>query len=256
MRPSLKPMFFSSSSASVRRFLALCVGGSLLVGATVGCGGGGKLASPDASRVAERVIPNVQRTGAHPDSLRRLAIVEEADRIRFDLADSYQRMHEDWSSKFQFTGVQRTPSRPLTYATLWSKELSLTALEAEERVSTLPKAKAQARLKQARADYRKALQIDVYWFTGPDGSSITGPGARVRLHDGQGNSYEPSREQDSPLRTASILGRNSLLYRRNIFHFRRQVDGRDLLEDVDELRLTVNPTGGPEVEFRWSWEDR
>lgn len=253
------PMFISplsSSSVSLFRSLFLVIAGSFLFGATVGCGGGNRLASPDVSRTAERTIPNVQRTEAHPDSLRRLSIVEDADRMRFVLADSYQRMHEAWSSKFQFTGAQRTPSDPLTYATLWSKELSLTALEAEERVSTLPKEKAKARIKQAREDYRKALQIDVYWFTGPDGSSITGPGARVRLVDGEGNSYEPSREEDSPLRDASILGRNFLLYRRNIFHFQRQRDGRDILDGVDELRLRVNPTGGPEVEFRWSWEGR
>jgi len=249
-------MSIRSSSASVSRSLLLCVVGSLLLGATVGCGGGNRLASPNVSTVAERVIPNMRRTEAHPDSLRRLSIVEADDRIRFELADSYQRMHEAWSSKFQFATARRTPRRPLTYATLWSKELSLTALEAEERVSTLPKEKARARIEKARTEYREALQIDVYWFTGPDGSSITGPGARVRLHDGQGNSYEPSRERDGPLRSAFILGRNSLLYRRNIFHFQRQVDGRDILRDVERLRLTVSPTGGSMVEFQWSWENR
>ena len=247
---------FNWPSASLFCPLVLAIAGGFLVGTGVGCSGGDKLASPDIGRTAARMIPNLRKTGGHPDSLRRLTVIENADRMRFELADSYQRMHEAWSSKFQFTGAQRTPSDPLTYATLWSKELSLTALEAEERVTTLPVETAQARIKQARAEYRKALQIDVYWFTGPDGSSITGPGARVRLQDGQGNSYAPSREDDSPLRDASILGRNSLLYRRTIFHFQRQQDGRDILEGVDEIHLTVNPTGGPKVRFRWSWEGR
>ena len=252
-------MLFQSScslSAAVYRFLILLVPGSLLAGAMAGCGGTDELASPRVSDLAERRLPGERRTEAHPDSLRRLSIVEDDNRVRFELTDSYQRMHELWSSKFQFTSARRTPIRPLTYATLWSKELSLTALESELGVSTLPKEKAQARIKQARKEYREALQIDVYWFTGPDGTSITGPGARVRLHDGEGNDYEPIRETDSPLRDAFILGGNSVLYRRNIFHFQRQVDGRDILEDVDELRLRVDPTGAPTVEFRWSWENR
>lgn len=146
--------------------------------------------------------------------------------------------------------------RPLTYATLWSKELSLAALEAEEGTSSLSKKKALARIEEQRQQYRKTLQIDVYWFSGPDGTAITGPGARVRFEDGQSNSYQPVREENGPLRDASVFGGHSALYRRNIFDFKRQVDGRDILEGVNELRLTVSPTGGPIVEFRWSWKDR
>lgn len=245
----------SSSSSPVSRLISLLTVAAFLFGATVGCGGTNKLASPDVTSIAERTLPGIRYADAHPDSLQRLSIIEENDHVRFDLAESYQRMHENWSSKFQFATARRTPTRPLTYATLWSKDLSLTALEAEERVSTLPKEKALARIEKARKEYQKTLQVDVYWFTGPNGTSITGPGARVRLHDGQGNSYRPTREKDVPLRDAAILGRFSIFYRRNILYFERKRNDRDILEGVDELRLTVSPTGGPTVEFRWSWEE-
>lgn len=250
LRPSSPPL------PSVCRSVSLMTVAVVLLVTTLGCGGSNKLASPNVSSIAERALPGTRFVGAHPDSLQRLSIVEEENRVRFDITGSYQRMHEAWSSKFQFATARRTPSRPLTYATLWSKELSLTALEAEERVSTLPKEKALPRIDQAREEYQKTLQIDVYWFTGPDGTSIAGPGAQVRLHDGEGNSYRPARERDSPLRDAFILNRSSVLYRRNFFFFQRTQDGRDILEGIDELRLTVSPIGGPTVEFRWSWEER
>lgn len=245
----------SSSSLSVYRFVSLLIVAACLLVATVGCGGTNKLAPPDVTSIAERTLPGTRYTDAHPDSLRSLSITEESDHVRFDLAESYQRMHENWSSKFQFSSPRRNPTQPLTYATLWSKDLSLTALEVEERVSTLPKEKALARIEKAKEEYQKTLQIDVYWFTGPNGTPITGPGARVRLQDGQGNSYQPTREKDGPLRDAAILGRFSILYRRNIFYFDRMRKGRDILEGVDELRLSVSPTGGPNVEFNWSWEE-
>ena len=245
----------SSSRAPVYRFVSLLIAAGCLLVATAGCGGTDRLASPNVTSIAERTLPGTRYTDAHPDSLRDLSIVEGSDRVRFELRKSYQRMHENWSSKFQFATARRNPTRPLTYATLWSKDLSLTALEAEERVSSLPKEKALARIEKARKEYQKTLQIDVYWFTGPNGTSITGPGARVRLHDGQGNSYRPTREKDGPLRDAAILGRFDILYRRNIFYFDRVRKGRDILEGVDELRLRVSPTGGPNVEFNWSWEE-
>lgn len=227
----------------------------IFVGLIVGCGGSDNLYSRDVSDLAERSLPSVRQTH-HPDSLRRLSIVEESDRIRFELRESYQRMHEKWSSSFRFSTARRDPLRPLTYATLWSKELSLAALEAEEGISSLTKDEARSMIEKQEEAYQETLQIDVYWFSGPDGTPITGPSAQVRLRDGEGNSYRPVRDEHSPLRDAFILGRSTVLYRRNIFYFRREVEGRDILEGGDGLRLTVTPNAGDRVEFRWSWADR
>lgn len=226
---------------------------SLLWVAMSGCGGGDNLYLTDVSSIAERSLPSIQNTRAHPDSLRRLSVVEEENRIRLELDESYQRMHQKWSSSFRFPSARREISRPLTYATLWSKELSLASLEPDEGLSSLSIDQARSRLQTAREEYRETLQIDVYWFSGPDGTPITGPSAHVRLRDGQGNSYRPVRSNHGPLRNASILGRSSVLYRRNIFYFDRVVDGQDILDGVEELRLRVSPTTAPDVEFGWRW---
>lgn len=219
-----------------------------------GCSGGGNLYSTDVGYLADRHLPRVRNTEVHPDSVRRLSIVENEERIRFKLEENYQQMHLAWSSSFQFASARREIRRPLTYATLWSKELSLAALEADQKISSLPKDKALDLLEKRRKEYQDVLQVDVYWFSGPDGSPITGPGARVQLRDGEGNSYDPVEEESGPLRQANLVGGNAALYRRNIFYFERDVDGRDLLEDVDELRLSVNPTGSVgSVQFQWRW---
>ena len=208
-------------------FLSVLIG--LLLTGLVGCSGGSNVYSRDVSDLAERSMPAVRRALAHPDSLRLLSIVEQESRLRFELKRSYQRMHEAWSSSFRFASARPDPARPLTYATLWSKELSLASLEPEESFSSLPKDKARALIDQMTNNYEKTLQIDVYWFSGPDGRPITGPSATVRLRDGEGNSYRPTREENGPLREAFILGTSSVLYRRNIFYFRRQLNERDIL---------------------------
>lgn len=229
---------------------------AVLLVAAVGCSGGDNLYSWDVGALAERSLPAERRTETHPDSLQRLSIVEEENQIRFELEESYQQMHVAWSSSFQFATARRDPPRPLTYATLWSKELSLAALQAEQGLSSFSKEQALSMIEKQQKEYRKTLQIDVYWFSGPDATAITGPGARVRLRDDQGHTYHPVRDDNGPLRHASIFAGQSVLYRRNIFYFQRQVDGRDILKNVDKLRLTVTPTGAPTVGFAWSWEDR
>lgn len=206
--------------------------------------------------MADLNFPRVRDTGTHPDSLRRLTVVEEEEQIRLVLDGSLEQIHRSWSSTFSFQSPDREIQDPLTYATLWSKELTLAALQAQQEIASLSKEEARKLLQQQESEYQKTLQIDVYWFSGPDGSPITGPGARVRLRDGAGNSYAPTDEEGGPLRSTTVAGGNTVLYRRNIFHFPRTVDGQDILEETRELNLRITPTGGPTIQFGWSWENR
>jgi len=238
----------------IRSFLS--VGLALLLVVASGCTGSRPSYSVDVGSLADSHLPRTRNTEVHPDSVRRLAITEEETGVRFELQESYEHVHRLWSSTFQFRSADREARRPLTYATLWSKELSLAALQADEAVMSLPKEEALRRIDEREREYEETIQIDVYWFSGPDGSSITGPGAQVELRDREGNRYRPAEEDDSPLREAFLLGGSTALYRRNIFYFDRMVDGRDLLAETDELTLRVAPTGGPPVEFGWSWASR
>jgi len=200
-------------------------------------------------------MPPSREVDAHPDSVRHLRIQEKKQRLQFQLDRDYESLQEYWSSTFRITTAARSVSQPLSFATLWSLELSLASLQAEMGVSTLTKDKAKEIIQERRASYQQELQIDVYWFSGFAGTSIAGPGAQVRLRDGEGNTYRPTRSDSSPLRDAFLAGGETALYRRNFFYFKRVVDGKDILKDINELQLIVTPTGAPEVRFEWTWED-
>lgn len=233
----------------------LGIAAALLLGGMLGCSGGGSVYSTDVGYLAERFLPSERRVEVHPDSMRHLAIVEEDDQIKFELDEDYQNLHTLWSSTFQVATAGRNVHQPLTYATLWSQELSLAALQADRGVTSLTRGKALQMIEDRKQEYAQTLQIDVYWFSGPDGTPISGPGAQVRLSDDQGNTYRPVRDDHGPLREAFITGGNTALYRRNMFFFKRKVDGRDILDGINELRLSVSPAAAPRVQFEWSWED-
>jgi hypothetical protein len=247
MRPSRSPL-------ASRLLIALAVGATVLLG-VVGCGGSGGLYSRDVGYLAEQYLPTTRRADAHPDSVRHLSIVTEDEQIKFELDEDYQDLHTRWSCTFQVTTASGSVHQPLTYATLWSKELSLAALQADRGITSLTRDQALKMIEEREEEYQNLLQIDVYWFSGPDGTAISGPGAQVRLRDGQGNTYRPVRDDHGPLREAFITGGNSALYRRNMFYFKRTVDGRDIIDDIETLRLTVAPTAAPRVRFEWTWDE-
>ena len=211
--------------------------------------------SQDVGDLAEQYLPTTRQADAHPDSVRNLSIITEDETVKFELDEDYQDLHTLWSCTFQVTTASGSVRQPLTYATLWSKELSLAALQADRGITSLTRDQAMKMIDEREQEYHELLQIDVYWFSGPDGTPISGPGAQVRLRDGQGNTYRPVRDDHGPLREAFITGGNSALYRRNMFFFKRNVDGSDLLDDTETLRLTVSPTAAPRVRFEWAWDE-
>jgi hypothetical protein len=59
---------------------------------------------------------------------------------------------------------------------------------------------------------------------------------------------------NEPPREAVIAG-DRTYYRRNIFYFNRQVDGRDILDGVRQLRLYINGSPAGRYYFTWSFDE-
>ncbi len=239
------------SSAVLAFFSAFgLITGSLLLGS---CGAGSSYRLNTAD-IADRYLPTTRDVSYHPDSLRAVSIQEKEEQFQVELESSYEALHRQWSSTYQSIGAGRS-QRPLSYATFWSRELSLAALEAEVGFSTLSKDQAQKFLREREQEYRNALEFDVYWFESDGNSLLAGPGARVVLEIDD-EEYRPTRESHGPLRDAFLSGSNNrrALYRRNTFYFARVPDSTDVLANADRMRLTINRAGGgARARFAWEW---
>ncbi|MFB6247978.1 MAG: hypothetical protein ABEL97_05345 [Salinibacter sp.] len=231
-------------------FVALLglIGGAVLTGCA-----GGDTYSADVSDLADRYLPTTRQVDYHPDSLGALSIREKENRFQIELAVGYEGLHRRWSSSYQNLGMGRS-QRTRSYATLWSKELSLASLEAETGVSGLTQKRARKLLAERRQEYQKVVQIDIYWFESEGNTLLAGPGSRIRLQI-DGNTYRPAREDHGPLREAFLIGDSQgVLYRRNSFYFTRIVDGTDILEDTEKMTLMVDRSDAQSrVRFAWEW---
>jgi hypothetical protein len=220
--------------------------------------------SADVERVAYGYVTSEAEPPSHPDSLKVLTLVEKENRIEFQLDGSYERLMREWSSTWVSQSAQRTFDSRRAYrsfATLWSLDLSVASLAAEEGVHTLSKDLARQRIARRRQEHQQTLQIDLYRFVGspPTGDGISGtlvgsPGNFITLRDDQGNSYRPDQVYNEPPREAVIAG-DRTYYRRNIFYFNRQVDGRDILDGVRQLRLYINGSPAGRYYFTWSFDE-
>lgn len=241
----------ASSSAS-SPFLRWPIGLLVLSFLVGGCGGGDTY-SFDEGQVAQRFLPTTREVEEHPDSLQALSIVEEEGKVQYELERDFEGLVRKWSSTYQSVGAGRS-RRGMSYATLWSLELSLASLQPEMGVLTLRKEKAYEMIERRKDEYYDSIQIDVYWFEGGNGL-LTGPSARTQLRVAD-STYQPVREEHSPLREAFVGGRGTALYRRNTFYFPRVVDGTDILENASGMELEIRRTGGGDSErFAWSWNE-
>lgn len=240
----------SAVPSSVRPWLLGGIFLSLFLG---GCGGGDTY-SFDEGRLAQRFLPTERNVDHHPDSLGALTIEEEDNKIQYNLEHDYESLVRKWSSSYQSVGAGRS-RRGISYATLWSLELSLASLQPEMGVLTLRKEKAYEMIEKRKEEYFNTIQIDVYWFGGGN-SLLTGPSARTELQVAD-STYRPQREEHSPLREAFLGGGDTALYRRNTFYFPRVVNGTDLLADASKVALEIRRTGGGVTErFRWTWGEQ
>ena len=248
------------SGTSLMQFaLYASIGAVLLL--LSGCAGSGQF-SADETRIAYGYLPSEAEVPSHPDSLKALSIVEKENRLDIQLDRSYEELTRDWSSTWVSQSAQRSFNTRQSYrsfATLWSLDLSIASLVAEEGISGLSKDLARERIAQRRQEHNQVLQIDLYRFvgsprTGGISSTLIGrPGSRVTLRDDQGNTYSPDRVRNGPPTEAFIAG-DRTFYRRNIFYFNRNVDGRDIFEGVRELRLFINESPVGRYYFTWSFE--
>jgi hypothetical protein len=232
-------------------FVAVVLTGGLLLS---GCAGGDSY-SVRVEDLADRYLPTTREVDYPPDSLGALSIEKTDDRYEVELTEGYAALHRRWSSSYQNLGTGRSRSTR-SYATFWSKELSLASLQAETGLSSLTPDRAEKLLAERRQDYRSTLQFDVYWFEAEGRSIVTGPGNRVELEIGE-RTYRPVREDHGPLREAFLAGGGQALYRRNTIHFPRIVDSTDVLKDAEGMTLTLNRSGaGSRVRFAWEWPSR
>lgn len=236
--------------SSLRWLVVSCLAAPLLIG----CGGGDTY-SVDEGKIAQRFLPSERTVDHHPDSLKAFSISEADGKLQFEVEEDFESLMEKWSSSVQNVGAGRN-FRSRTYATFWSLELSLMSLQPEMGVLSLQKERARDILDKRRAEYRKTVHIDVYWFVGRRSDGIiTGPGARTELHVGE-DTYRPVQSDHGPLREAFVAGGQTVLYRRNSLYFPRMVDGSDILNDASGMRLRVRETGGGgRHEFAWRWEE-
>ena len=224
--------------------------------ATSGCQSTGTSYSVLPESIADQFLPRERETEAHPDSMRLLTIVEQEDKIAFEMEQSYQRMHALWSSTFNVVSTRRTPTRPLTYATLWSQELSLASLEAREGITTLTKEMARERIAAERDTYRTTVQVDLYWFTRLEQAPPMLLRSNVRLYPVGSEEEEychPEEIRHLPIRDAVLSNGDPVLYRRTIFVFDRVVDERDILADTNGLQLRILAPGASRLQFAWEW---
>jgi hypothetical protein len=229
-----------------------------------GCSSGARYTA-DEERVAQGYLPTVARVSYHPDSVRQLHIVETEDQIQLKLEESFASIVRRWSSTWRGSGAGRLRNATSlrTFATLWSQELSLAVLQAERGINGLSKSLARQLIAERRAEYDSLIQIDVYRFVGSPETGgglsqtwLERAGTRIVLRDGNDRSYRPTRIESSNLQDGFSARGSTVPFRRNFIYFKRVVDGRDILEDTDQLRLEVRGIGdGAGYHFRWFFND-
>lgn len=207
-----------------------------------GCSGGDQYAS-DEGQLFLRFLPTEREVSAHPDSLEALTIRRKNRKVQYRLDRSYQRLMEKWSVTCRFRCER-------DYATLWSLELSLAALEADRGIQSLHADRALRMIDQVRRAHADTLQIDIYWFR--EEGKAAGPEYRAELHV-RDSTYLPARRTYGPIRRAYVRAGESTTYRRNRFYYPRVVDGEDILAGAPGIRLELYRVGLGKTRFVWRW---
>lgn len=227
--------------------LCLIIAGPLMSGCrTVGRGDPHNL---ELSDFYNMYLPLVRQV-PHPDSL------VERDR------ESMNQVRLRWSvNSHQRHGRREyAPGSYSSFATLWSRELALTTLDRGITADLSPDLKERMEADQEER-YRSGVIFDVHLFVpavapyDPSHTSLHGGGASVDLEINDGAIYRASTiEVDYVDRYE--MGRQTLpvYHRLNRVYFDRYVDGVDILEDAEQLRLIVRVARGISTELWFTWE--
>ena len=210
--------------------------------------------------VAQSHLPSEQEMPHHPDTLKQVAIVEGEDAYEFELDEGYESIWRTWSVRRSGPGIRAPRDRRehQWFATFWSLDLSIASLQREVGLNELSKDLARDHIDERRAEYDEVLQIDVYSYT--DASRVVEtrldrPGQDLVLHDDAGNEYAPDR-LETTIPSEVFHPERQVVYRRTTLYFERDADDRDLLEDVQSLRLSVQPSDRRDFHFRWRFPPR
>lgn len=163
--------------------------------------------------MANRYIPTVRAVEHHLDSLRALSIREGDRKLELDFKMSAGEVRRKWSCRAHDIGKQ-------SYATLWSREVSISSLESELGVR----------------------------FTSDGRQVLPGTGPQVELRVGD-TTYAPMAEDHGPARKAVLYGETTDTYIQNTLHFSRMVDGTDVLQDARQVAVEIDGRD----RYAWEW---
>ncbi|MFO8233073.1 MAG: hypothetical protein R6U20_10435 [Longimonas sp.] len=154
------------------------------------------------------------------------------------------------------------PSTFSSFATLWSRDLRLSALN--QRIPLDAYAREQAhKTIQREVDtlHRESIRIDVYLYVDErvddafQYTSIHQMGARTFLQfDDSDSTHTPSRIDTDIVQYTTRNG-EGVFYRRNTLTFARQTDTvENILADVEEITLHVRSISSPRAHLRFAWD--
>ncbi len=190
-----------------------------------------------------RTIPHPDSTAAEPDD--RLNDV----RLRWSVNHTKRVGQRDYAP-YGFT----------SFATLLGRDLIEHSLDRQLTGDLSPDLQERLQEEQReRAD--GSIVFDVHLFVpavrGYDISdtALRGAGASVILEVGDGERYRPSNIVSDLVEHYQIgAGTAPVYHRLNQVYFPREVDGRDILDDVESIRLIVRMSRGPSTELWFRWE--
>lgn len=259
---------------SAKRILLLSVWIGALLAGTIFLGGCASIyqryvSAPDShslfeanhANLARSTLPRDREMPYHPDSMRYVALTEEESTYNLELEKKYETLWRKWSSARRVEMGQLTHRSGYdhrSFATFWSLDLSIASLERELGIRSISKDLAGEHIEDRKEEYGDIIHIDVYSYADASETSDTRlgtPGRQVSLVDKtSGDTYDPIHSEANIPQEAFHPDR-TVVYRRNIFHFEREVDGEDILENTESLRLMVEVIDGDNYYFTWSLDE-
>ena len=186
--------------------------------------------------------------------------IHHPDTVKLDDEATLGDVRRAWSVRY----IQRTgsglysPSGYHTSATLLSRELVEMSLDHGVGTANLSPELREQMVSNEMEAYEDFVWFDVYMFV-PNRRPYTlgdvnlgGAGSRVYLVIDD-TRYRPEQVTGSDLTRELTVDGSEVFQRANHIAFPRYVEGEDILEGAEELRLVVVPSGvrGDELWFQW-----